>query len=831
MVFNYVKLAIRLLIRNPFFTFINVTGLAVGLSLFFILWQHAQYELRSDRFHSDWNRIVRFGLSVEWTDDKVVWQNNRWGTNGPHFTEMISEEYHEIESFTRVFHQANFVEFGSRAPDHDREVYLSRIDVATGSRKFPETKVAYVDKNIFRFFSISLLKGNEHSVLSSPHAVVVSESTARKYFGNIDPIGQTLLLNDAIPLTVTGVFENLPNNTHLDLDILLSLERIANIIPKSGWAVHCYLKLKPDTNVRQLSRRINEDQEETIKHVAWGSWPYGKAQIYLQPLSEVAFTTYMLDPHQPKSRFVLNIQACASFLILVMASINYANLTITACRKRFKEIGARQSVGANRSDFICQFVLEGAIAHLIALLIAITLIQLSRYPAELIFNFYVTDWTDVSADVVMIFIATTATGILITALYPVMVTLRVCPKNLFGALRTRKSNRIPSLATTFQFCIAVVLIIWITAIYKQINFILNADIGFSKEQVIVIDLPPVQSTSLYDRANAFGRDVIRDLKMKLFTISQSAPGDNHQGWISLKRTIADAGMQVESNGNVDESFIPFFDIKLVAGRNFLPDHISDSSSIIISEGTATRLAFASPEDAIGTEIVVNGNQKAEVIGVMNDYKIRPLTQHGYMNYNGKPGLALTYKNHLKGGLSSTRKKISFTVAHGEFEGALEQIEKKFKKIFPDYIFNWKFLDRIVYDNYKQYKIARNQVILFTIVAIGIACLGLLGMISNHATERTKEIGIRKILGATFLQIGSLLLKSTVMQFAISVAIGMPVAWYLSQQYLAGFSERVNLKWWDYSLPVVVFVLIMLGSIATVLWKSARSNPVDALRWE
>lgn len=834
MLLNYLKLAVRLLIRNPFFTFINVTGLAVGLTLFFILWQHAQRELRSDQFHPDWDRIVRFGLNVQWTDDKVNWQNNTWGTNGPLFTKMISKQYHQVESFTRVFHQNNFVEFGSKAPDHSKEVYFSRINDSMDSRRFPETKIAYVDTNFLRFFSVTLINGSAHSILNSPHAVLLSEKTARKYFGNIDPTGETLRLNDTISLTVTGVFKNLPNNTHLNLDVLLSLERIMNIIPERGWALHCYLKLKPETDANLISNKINEDLKEVIQNVAWGGWQYGKAETYMQPLSDVAFTTYMLDPHQAKSRFVLNIQKYASILILVMAWINYANLTITASRKRLKEIGARKSVGAREKDFISQFLLEGTMIHLISLLVAITLVQLLRHKAEVIFNFHVPDWNEVSADVVTISATAIVIGILVTALYPAIITLRVSPKTLFGASRTSHIDRkLPGPATTFQFCIAVVLSIWITAICKQVNFVLHADIGFSKEKIIVVDLPHEQSSNLRDLANAFGENVVRNLKGKMFTVCQSAPGDNKQGWIGVRRNIGDAGMQVECNGRVDENFIPFFGIKLIAGRNFLPDHPADSNSIIISEGTAARLAFATAEDAIGTKIEVNGGKMAEVIGVMNDYKIRSLVEHGgYMNYGGKPGLAITYKdNLLKGSPSSTRNKIAFTVAPDEFEESIGDIEKQFKKIFPKYIFNWMFLDKIVHNNYKQYETARNQVILFTIVAIGIACLGLLGMMSNHVIERTKEIGIRKILGATFLQIGSLLLKSITKQVVVAVSIGIPIVWYLNQEYLAGFSERVSLTWWDYTLPVVIFVTIMFITIAAVLWKSARSNPVEALRCE
>jgi putative ABC transport system permease protein len=833
MLLNYLKLALRLLFRNPFFTFINVLGLSVGFSAFFIIGQYAQNELKSDQFHKDWERIVRCGLNVEWTDDKINWQESTWGTNSVQLTNTIAKGYHEVEAHTTVFHQNNFAYSDATMPDHEKEISISVVNQVGETRSFRETRIAYADPNFFDFFTIPLITGDQNSPLNLPESVVLSEKTAKKYFGSANPVGKTLQLNNKISLNVSAVFKDLPRNTHFDFDMLISTERIRNLINNRGFEFYCYVKLKHASDVKTLSARINKDLQENIKFSAWGNWAYGKAQIYFQPLADVAFTSYIQDSHQAKSRFVLSILGYSSIVILAMAWINYVNLSISSSRKRLKEVAARKTVGARPSDILIQFVLESALINSISLLIALTIVQIVRNPVELIFHFYVPAWREVSAQLIIIAGCAFTTGILVTGLYPALVTLKQSPKSLFGSLKARMDNRrFPVSLITFQFTIAIVLIIWIFTVYKQVKFILEMDIGFAKEQVLVVDLPVLRTASFNSEVRSFGSAASADFGSSEYTVSQSVPGDNLQAWMSLRRNEGDAGMQVECNGGVDESFIPFYGIKLLAGRNFLQDHPADSNSVIISEGTAARLGFIDAEHALGESVYIHWNLKAKVIGIIDDYKIRPLLHEGYMNYGGKPGLALTYKNFvLPDARTSIPRKVSFKVPPEKIPESIKAIENRYTKYFPGTLFNWQFLDQLIDGKYKQQKTSRNQIILFAALAVLIACLGLLGMITNKVAEKTREIGIRKVLGARIDQIALLLLRTMILNMIIALIVGVPVASYLAHEYLQTFSRQITLGWWDYAIPSAFLTLIMLATIGSVLWRTARSNPVEALRCE
>jgi putative ABC transport system permease protein len=252
----------------------------------------------------------------------------------------------------------------------------------------------------------------------------------------------------------------------------------------------------------------------------------------------------------------------------------------------------------------------------------------------------------------------------------------------------------------------------------------------------------------------------------------------------------------------------------------------------LSLSTANRLGFNRPEEAIGQDIYVFKENKATVIGVFEDYKLEPLLNEGFVIYRGNPGLALTYKEFLlPGALFNKPNRMSLRVQPETFNDAIVEIEKKYQKHFADGVFNWYFLDSVIDGKYKQQLVARNQITLFSILAIGIACLGLLGIISNKALEKTKEIGIRKVLGAELHQIAQMLLSTTTKQIVIATVISIPLTYYVTQQYLQNFSEHIHLRWWHYLLPLVILIGIMLGSVATVVWKAAKQNPVDALKYE
>jgi putative ABC transport system permease protein len=838
MLVSYLNLSFRLLARNPFFALINIVGLSIGFAAFFVLWHYAQGELQSDQFHPHWERIYRFGMNGKWTDDKVNWEESRFAGNDPAFAEQIANQYLSVEAFTRVLVQNNFIStregFESFVKDHGTEVYFS-AQTNADKKSFNETKVVYGDPNLFSFFEIPLIEGDKKNALVLARCVVLSEKTAIKYFGTRQAVGETLLLNDHLQLKVTGVFKDLPRNTHLDFEAVISSENLKtqySSLSQPFWAPVCYLRLRDNADVSDLQSRINSDLKEQINNIAWRNREGTDAEIYFQALSEMPFLSYRFDFYRTKSKVILSILRYASVAILLLALINYVNLTVSSNRKRLKEVAARKTIGAKPIDFVAQFTIEAMVINTISILLAMTIVQLIKLPMETIFGFYVADWRELSITSLMILLIAFTTGVAFAGLYPAVVSLKGSAGGVVGR-RTRQSDHLAgTLFTTFQYTVAIAAVIFVFAVYEQLIFIMNKDIGLDKEQTLVFDLPFNQAGNFKTQLNSLLSELRANKNTTDITVSQSVAGDNTQRYIELNRNESARFVVVECNGGVDENFIPFYKIGILAGRNFFPDSPADSVSILVSESTVRRLGFENSEAAIGEKIMVGNRNEVQIIGVFKDYKLRPLLAEGFQNYGGDPGLAMTYKDFLLPGAPFTQpRRISIRVHPEKFSATIDYVEKKYQQFFPEHAFNWYFLDDAINGKYQEHLMARNQTALFSVLTIGIACLGLLGMISNKVVERTKEIGIRKVLGAKLHQIAQLLLSITLRQIIIAACIGIPIAHYLTQQYLKNYTARVALHWWHYVIPVSMLMGIMFLSISSVLWKAATNNPVDALKHE
>ena len=824
MLLSYLKLSLRLLARNPFFTFINVVGLSVGFAVFFVLWQYSQNELKSDQFHKDYEQIYRITTLYRWTDDGNTWQGSIGGFTNYRIMDIVSR-YTNVIDRTDFFSQRVFSEPYTQG--HGAKIFMSAVDENDVRVSFLETKVIYAEPNFFNFFSFPLILGSKQNVLKSPDAMVISENIATKYFGKTNPIGKTLYLNNTITLQVTGVFKNLPHNTHLAFDIVISTERIRNQLPgEFGFFSQSYLKLPVGTDVESLKNKVNSLSGEEISYVAWGGWKGGKAEIFLRPLKEVAYEALRWDTFTSKSKYLLYIFSVASLIILMMAWINHVNLTISSSSKRLKELAARRTVGARTRDFVAQFMVEAVIINIVSFLLALTLIQLLRSPADIFLQFQIPGWSEIALQTWIILISTLLAGILLTGSYLAIISLKRSPRSLFQSHQLKTNLSTNGILTIIQFTGTCILVIWVFAFNKQLTFVMNKDIGLNRDRVVVLDLPIIPTDNWQADIEILTRKATKLPGIDAFTVCSSVLPSWEEARIGINRKEGEPGITIDSNGGVDENFIPFYGIKLLAGRNFQADQPSDKDAILISRGAMLRLGFGKPEDAIGQKLF---RPASEIIGVFEDYTLRPLIKNEEITYGGIPGIALTYKDFLLKDLKS--KKISFRVESENFNETIEGVEKFYNSVFPGSVFNWSFLDDQINSQYQSDRTARNQIFFFSALAIGIACLGLLGMISNKVVEKTKEIGIRKVMGAELHQIAQILLNTTAKQIIIATVIGIPVAYYLTQQYLEKFSERITLQWWHFALPVLILAVIMFATIASVLWKAAKSNPVEALKYE
>ena len=824
MFFNYLKLAVRLLIRNPFFAFINVLGLSVGFAAFIALWPYTQSELETDQFLKDAERIGRLSRHIE-----VKTNTYSNSTNLPDqpcgVVRQIANEFSDIKDLTRIVLQSDFDQAKTGCSG---DVFFSILNEGTTKKNFREQKTTFADANFFQFFSFPLVIGDPAYVLAQPSTVVLSQKTARKYFADTNPIDKIIYLNDSIPLKVTGVFKDLPKNTHMVFDIVVSAAGIkAFDLPRSEdslWG-YCYIKINEGADFDKLQQAINEHKERLFTCINCSV----STSVFVQSLNDVIFNDLPANAFTSKSKYFLIILRTLSFVILALALINYICLSINMLHKRLPEMGTRKVVGALGSDYVYQFLIEATVINLFSFLLALTFVQLAKAPAQQLFKFYIADWSSLSLETIGIIGLTLGSGIFVTGLYPTLVSQRKKPVELLKKLKLNREPWWIKSIITLQYTAAISLLIWIGTVYFQLDFILSKSIGLEKNGVLIVDCPLDQKSGFKSKLAYLMDEAVHIDGIQGITISKSVVGDIGAagGWgVAVRRHRDAMDYGLNTNGGVDENFIPLYGIRLVAGRNFQADKPVDQKAILLSEAATIRLGFTNPKDAIGEKIFLPYNGEAEIIGVYEDYEFRP-----FLTTRGKKGPAsfLTYKDYIVSDFYPS--KISVKANFDNLNLVLPSLEKLYKSVFPGETFQWAFLDENINQHYTNEKIFRNQIVLFTLIAIGIACLGLLGTVSNKAVEKTKEIGIRKVLGAKMHEIARILLNTSIKQVIVASVISLPVAYYLTQQYLQKFSERITLQWWYYAVPISLLVLIMLATIASVVWRAARTNPVESLRYE
>jgi putative ABC transport system permease protein len=835
MLLSYLKLSLRLMARNPFFTFINLLGLAIGMTSFYILWEYSISELKSDQYHRDSKRIARVGFDWEWTDNEgKSWDHAMTGSLKSSLAPRLKDDYPEVESYVRILEQSSF---NSRMNNHGHRVSISTV-TKNEDRVFKEERVSYADANLFEFFSIPLVYGDAGRVLREANQVVISQTVSTKYFGDVDPRGELLKLNDSITLKVTGVFADLPHNTHLNFDIVIS-----NRALQTKWNTEfigmefakTYIKLRREGAFGEFERKLN-----TQKQKYWGeslkSFQNVRIRMFVQPLKDIAFSQVLVSDSFPlKSKSFLFTLAFISISVLVLAWANYINLSIIHINKRLKEVATRKVSGAKTSDMVKQFIVESVVIVLLASALSCTLIQLVRHPVKLFFNLHVSEFSELTPTTIMAFGCTILFSILIFSLYPTLISLNYNPRSLFHMNKTTLGKRfLPSLLGIVQFTSAIVVIILGFVIGHQLSFVMHKGLGRDQKTLVVIESPIIKGENYAERIDLFKKQLLEMSTTRNVTGSTLVLGDL-EGSIDfeIKRPGAELYYGVDRSG-VDENYISTYGFKLLVGRNFVNDDRADA--LIINRLAAHRLGYENPADAIGARIEVNTSQPrewvgADVIGVIEDFRMTPCFVSNSSDDGRGLGRGMVFAYQDKFYKNLIAERVTMQITADKITATMIQTERIFTNIFPGNVFTWYFLNDHVNRVYHDEQFTRNQIALFTSLTILIAGIGLLGMISFKVDEKAKEIGIRKVLGAQLHQIAQLLLNTTVKQILIASAIGIPIAYYFAQQYLQKFSERIQLRWWHYSLPVMILILIMLGTVATIVLKAAKRNPVEALKYE
>jgi putative ABC transport system permease protein len=802
MIKNYFKIAVRSLWKNKKFSSINIVGLAIGMACSLLIFLFVQEESSYDRFNKDAGNIHRVVKDFLNDDGSRVPDATTPAALGP----ALQREVPEITKVTRVYPNWG----GS---------WLIKY----GDRKITEENLYRVDSSFFDVFTFSFIKGNAATALKDVSSIVLTESTAKRYFGNEDPIGKILTLDASQEIKVTGVIKDVPGNAHFHFDFLVSFRQLDGNLDANwgGYNYYTYVRVKDGTNMAELTKKIQGVYERNQKE--------RYSVFYTQPLTAIHLTSHLkweLEPNGDK--LYVYVFTIIGLFILLIAAINYINLATAKSSLRAKEIGIRKVSGAVRASLVRQFLLESVITCLIAATLAIVIAQLLLPVINSITLKHLTVMGD-PVVLLYLFLAALLVGLIagiFPALYlssfkPIMV-LKGFKLNDKGALSLRKS------LVVVQFTISIVLIIGALIIAQQMKYIQSAKLGFKKDQVVVIKNAGYLSAP--DR-NAFLNTVRQFPGVKKAATSSIILGGGFST-TRIKAKGSDKEQQLNFS-NVGFDYMDVMGIEMKEGHGFSSNFPADTMNngipggpleqtiggLVINETAVKEFGLGYP--ALGKQLEWSNDKDTSyyvtVVGVAKDFHFTSL------------------RNEIKpfGFLTVPGRQNNFTVklSANNIKGSLVQLENEWKKFSTERPFEYVFLDESFSKLYASE--ARFQKLFISLVVLGmfIACLGLLGLATFAAQQRVKEIGIRKVLGASVINVVGLLSRDFLKLIVIALILAVPIAWIAMDKWLQDFAYRIHIEWWVFVVAAIIAILIALVTISTQAIKAAIANPVKSLRTE
>lgn len=796
MIQNYFKILFRNFRSQKFFSILNLLGLTVGMAACMVIGLYVSYERSYDTFQPDVENVYRIRLDNYQNDGQLAWKS---ATSYPAIGPTMKKDYPEVTEFMRLY-------------DANQTVITYK------DKHFRETNYYFADPNALTFLKISMLRGNAKTALTGINKVVLSESTAKKYFGNEDAYGKMVKLdNDAY--LVTGIFKDYAKNSHIELDFICSYLTSPDAQTNWGWYdFFTYVKLKPQTDPKLLEAKL---PAMMMKYN--GDWyrKSGKKDVLsLQPLQSIHLDSHLNQEAEVNGNGrTVDFMVWVALAILAIAWINYINLATSRALDRAKEVGIRKVVGAQRQSLVYQFVFESLFLNLIALVLAVVVVmlclpffnQLTGKPLAFIQLFDNHLW--------LVGIVIFVVGTLLSSLYPALILSNFQP---IAILKGRYSNTTDGAMLrqgliVVQFAASVILIIGTLTVYKQLQFMQNHDLGFSKEQTLVLRGPSVVDSTARTRSETFKQTILNQNLAKKVSASAYVPGIEILWTNSVRRKDQlDASNNVTMFFNaIDPNFLDTYSIPLLAGRNFGASFGMDSTAVLINETAMKVLGYKTPEEALNKELSApwDGNR---IIGVVRDYHQQALKMPK------DPMIFILYPR---------ANYYSLKVKSEDMDKTVEAVQKQFASLFPGNPFEYFFLDEFYNKQYQNEQQFGTVFGIFAGLAIFIASLGLLGLISFTVTRRTREIGIRKVLGASVVSITALLSKDFLKLVAISILIAVPAAWYVMNQWLDEFAYRTTIGIGVFILAGTLSIAIALLTVSYESIKAAMVNPVKSLKTE
>ena len=790
MIKNHFKIAWRNLWRSRWFSLINISGLGVGLTAGFLIFLYVSFQLSYDGFHEKGDRIYRVVADLK-TPSEVKRKDRPAMAVPP----ALERQFPEVESAVRV-QDLNLV-------------------VKKGNLKFDETSVISADPAFFQVFDFELLQGNPSTVLKEPYSLVLSQSSAKKYFGTEDPVGQTLqIVDEGFSVEVTGVMEDIPSNSHIKGDMVLSMNTFTSLNPNmdqewSNYNAAAYILLKPNVDQEKFESKLPNFLERNSGEQMRQSQMV--ATLYLEQFEDV----YLYSGRGGTGGIgIMNLYvfSLVAFIIILIACINFINLTTARSIERAKEVGIRKVIGAQKQQLALQFIGESVLTCIFAFFLTLFLSAL-LLPAfnNLVGEVIIQNIFASPRDIILLLVMTTGMGFL-AGIYPALVLSSFRPVEILKG-RFATGNRGAFLRKTLvvgQFTVSIGLIIGTLVIYYQMNYMRSQDLGFTHDQIMVLRVNKSQEAL----KQSMGQ--IHDIKSVSY--SSSVPGGGYSSAYSkIENSQGDLQIANPVIYSVDFNYIPLFGLKILAGRGFSTDFATDTAeAMVINEKTVQLLGFSSPEEAVGKKFKQWGHE-GRIIGVVQDFhfsslkqEIKPLTMRIDPD-----------RYHL----------LALKLDSENIQNTMASIKTEWNKFKPQQPFNYFFLDEYFDRQYRAEERFGNLVLYFSILAILISCLGLFGLASYSTLQRKREIGIRKIVGASVAGIVHLLSYEFLKLVLIGFVIASPLAWLLMNYWLREFAYRIEIQWWIFALAGVVAISIALLTVSFQAIKAAIANPVKSLRTE
>lgn len=806
MIKNYLRTAIRSFFKNRSFTLLNVLGLTTGTVASLLILQYVKYERSYDTFHSHASDIYRIQYN-QWQNGKLRFE---CAAAVPAVGPALKNNFPEVKRFTRLYPVSGIISYES----------------PTGIKAFREEKMQITDSSVFEVFDFKLLQGDRSDVLSGPNKAAISERAAKRYFGNDDPIGKTIAWDGTRRFEVRGVFADIPENSHIKFDFMLSYQTLNNESNRQsetnwGWYdFNTYVLLEPGADATTLQAKWDQwlmanRGEEWKKNNS-------RQEFDLQPLLDIHLGKALLQESEPAERGDRESVYALSFIalfILVIAWVNYINLATAKSFDRANEVGVRKALGAQKQQLVYQFLAESLLINLTAAVLAVALVwtlwplfsDLAGRNIPRIYLLQKEFWLLVGT----LF----AIGTVLSGFYPAIVLSSFKPVAVLKGkvISTSHGNLMRKALVVFQFAASVFLIVGAIVVYQQLAFMKNQELGVDIKKTLVIKSPGLTDSLYRQKVNVFKDEMSRVSGVQSISASTNVPGDEIFWAMGIRRLSGGSDAPISGyTVGIDHDYVQSFGLNIIAGRNFDRDHPHEEHSVILNRAMVDALDLKDPQSAIGQK-VVHGGDTSEIVGVMDNYHQMSLKE---------AVVPLVFRF-----IDGVGQFIAVKTTNENYQQVLDAVQEPWNSIFPNTPIDYFVLDQFFNRQYESDKQFGQIFTLFTLLAIFIACLGLFGLSSFMTTQRTKEIGVRKVLGSSVSQVVFLLSKGFLTLVAISILIASPLAWLAMEKWLRGFPYHIDMNVLMIAVAAVSVMLIAFVSVGWQTLRAARINPAKTLKYE